>query len=202
MNYLQKIKDKEKKSLIINIIKISLIIFVSISLLGNFVPFFQAYDDISYGLSSILLANGSYGFSNQLLQETGNSAFMPLEWVKTQYNTAIPKSSVGIHVIGSAFYYIGGIGGLFYLGPIFTILLIIFSERIATKLFGSIVGLITLILLVSDWRIFEIGLRLMTDNIFSAFFILGCFYLTKFLKKRNYIFILLCSMFFVRYIYE
>ena len=70
MNYLQKVKGEEKKSLIINIIKISLIIFVSISLLGNFVPFFQAYDDISYGLSAIYLANGSYGFTNQLLQET------------------------------------------------------------------------------------------------------------------------------------
>jgi len=196
MNYLQKVKGEEKKSLIINIIKISLIMFVSFSLLGNFVPFFQAYDDISYGLSAILLANGSYGFSNQLLEETENSAFMPLEWVKTQYNTAIPKSSFGIHGIASAFYYLVGIGGLFYLGPIFTILLIIFSERIATKLFGSFVGLVTLILLVSDWRIFEVGLRLVTDNIFSVFFILGCFYLLKFLKKRNYIFILLCSMFF------
>ena len=150
---------------IINIIKIAIIIFVSISLLGNFSPFYFGSDSLVYGLAAINIANGSWGITNELLQETGSWDFTPSQWIKTEHNTAIPGGALGIHGVSSAFYFIGGYAGLFYLGPIFTILLLIFSERIATKLFGSFVGFVSLVTISSSTIIFRFGLQLLTDII-------------------------------------
>jgi len=194
----QKSLDEQKNAIkVLNIIKIAILIFVSISLLGNFSPFYFGADSLVYGLSAINIANGSWEISNELLQETGLWEFVPNQWIKTEHNTATPIGSWGIYGISAAFYFIGGYAGLFYLGPIFTILLLIFSERIATKLFGSFVGFVSLVTISSSTIIFRFGLQLLTDIIFTLFFILGCFYLVKFLRKKKEKFVFLSSVFFV-----
>jgi len=177
--------DQSKRVKIINIIKIALFVFISFSLLANFYPFYSDADSLVYGIASISLANGSYSYSSEFLKETGLSEFIPVQWIKTIHDTAIPKTGVGIYGFSSSAYLIAGEYGLFYLGPILTIIFLITAERIATNFFGRFVGLITLIFLVSDFSITIIGRQLMTDNIFSLFFILGCFFLIKFLKEKK-----------------
>ena len=149
---------KNKTTLALNVIKISIIIFTSIYLIGNFAPYHMGSDSLLYGISSVNLANGSWGISNELLQETGSIEFVPPQWVKTVQNTAVPLGNPGIYGVASFFYLLAGYSGLFYLGPIFTILLLIFSERIATKLFGRFTGLITLVLVSTSGIILVHGI--------------------------------------------
>lgn len=182
---------------IINIAKIALLIFISFSLLAYFYPFYTDVDSLVYGVTTISLANGSYSYTSDLLKETGLWEFVPVQWVKTIHNTAIPKTGVGIYGFSTISYLLGNYYGLFYIGPIFSILFLISAERIATNLFGRFVGLVTLIFLVSDFTITIIGRQLMTDNIFSLFFILGCFFLIKFLRDKKNKLILFSSLFFV-----
>jgi len=191
------VTDQIKRVKIINIIKIALLVFISFSLLANFYPFYSDKDSLVYGITSISLANGSYSYTSELLKETGLSEFIPVQWVKTIHDTAVPKTAVGMYGFSTSAYLIAGEYGLFYLGPIFTIIFLISAERIATNLFGRLVGLVTLIFLVSDAIITIIGRQLMTDNIFSLFFILGCFFLIKFLREKKNIFIFLGTLFFV-----
>jgi len=188
---------KNKPVLTINVIKIAIIVFIALFLLGNFGPYYWGADSLVYGISAINLANGSWEFTNELLQETGKYEFVPNQWVRTVQNTtAIPYSSVGIYGVSAFSYIVGGYSGLFYIGPIFTILLLIFSERIATNLFGRYVGLITLVIVSTSAIVFRIGPHLLTDNMFAVFIILGCFYLIKFLQERKIGLIFLCSVFF------
>ena len=176
--------------------KITIIGFVSIWLIGNFNPFYAGSDSKLYGVSAIDLANGEFGFTNELLQETGKWEFIPFQYVKTIQNTAIPIGSFGIYGLSSVAYYVAGLNGLFYLGPIMLIILLISSERIATNLFGRGAGLATLLLISTDFAILNSGLQLLFDITFSLFFIFGCFYLIKFLHKKKNLYIFLCSLFF------
>ncbi len=191
------IKNKIKSISVLDYVKILILIFVSISLIANFYPYYEGWDSFVYGISAISLAQGTFGITNELLIDTGNTEFVPTHWVKTVHNNAVPIASPGILALSAFFYLIGGYYGLFYLGPIFSIILLIFSERIATKLFGSFVGLFTLVLLSTDFIFLSTGVQLLTDNIFSLFFILGCFFLIKFFQKEQYKLIFLCSVFFV-----
>jgi len=180
----------------IDLVKILIIIFVSISLIANFKAFFLGADSLVYGISAINLANGSFGFTHELMQQTGWSEFIPAQWVATIHNTAIPTGGLGIYGLSAFSYLIGGYYGLFYLGPIFTIALLVISERVATKFFGSLAGLVTLVLLSSDTMLYFVGLQLLTSNIFSVFFILGCFSLIKFFHNGGDRFLLFASAFF------
>jgi len=195
MQFSRYLVGKNKTDITLNVIKITIIVFTSIYLIGNFVPYYVGIDSLVYGASAVNLANGSWGISNELLKETGLWEFVPNQWVKTVHNTAVPMGNPGIYGIAAVFFLLGGYFGLFYLGPIFTILLLIFSERIATKLFGKFTGLITLVLVSTSGIILIHGLWLYTDLIFSVFFILGCFYLIKFLQERRAGLIFLCSVF-------
>jgi len=177
-------------------IKIVIIIFVSFSLITNFVPYTKGADDMVFALSSIDLAGGSFGLTNELLEKTGDTMFVPRQWVKTSFDSAIPIGSFGIYGIGAVSYLVGGLYGLFYVGPIITIFLIILSERMSTKFFGSLAGLVTLVVLVADWRIFSVGLRFLNDNLYAVFFLLGTFFLIKFFYNQNPKTILFCSIFF------
>jgi len=177
-------------------IKIVIIIFVSFSLITNFVPYSKGADDMVFALSSIDLAGGSFGLTNELLEKTGDTMFVPRQWVKTSFDSAIPIGSFGIYGIGAVSYLVGGLYGLFYVGPIITIFLIILSERMSTKFFGSLAGLVTLVVLVADWRIFSVGLRFLNDNLYAVFFLLGTFFLIKFFYNQNPKTILFCSIFF------
>jgi len=109
----------------------------------------------------------------------------------------VPFVSSGMVGISALIYLLGGYYGLFYLGPIFTILLLITSERVATKWFGSFVGLLTLVFVSASSVIYFWGSILMTESIFSVFFLLGCFYLIKFFHEKSERLILLSTVFFV-----
>jgi len=187
---------KSNQDFLIKIAKIIILGFVSFSLISNAIPFYLGFDDVNYGIISINLSQGNYAITNELLQETGNTNFIPHAYVKTSNDSAIPKSGVGLNAIGAFSYLIGGFYGLFYFGPIITIVFLIIYERITTKLFGNLVGLIAILFLVADWQFFFVGLRFLTDNIFSLFFILGVFSILKFFQKKDDRYILLCSIFF------
>jgi len=191
------LQRKIKSISILDGLKIGIIIFVSFSLIANFNPFYNGGDDYDIAIAGIILANGTYGYTNELWQETGNSRHNPSHWLATTQNVLVPISSPGIIATSAFSYLIAGYYGLFYLGPIFTILFLIISERISTKLFGSFVGLITLVFLVSNLAIFMIGRQLLTDNVFALFTILGIYYLIKFLHEKKDKLILISSIFFV-----
>ncbi len=182
---------------ILGIIKIAFIIFISFSFFTNISPFYEGGDDYVYAITGIDLANGSYGYTNELWAETGRIEFIPQHWKETNVDVLVPVSSPGILSTSALSYLIGGYYGLFLLGPIFSILFLIISERVATKLFGSFVGLVTLVFLGTDLMIFKVGIQLLTDNIFSVFFILGVFYLIKYFREKNDKLILISSIFFV-----
>jgi len=187
-----------KYASILDSIKIIIIMIISVSLLAFFIPYYEGRDSLLYGGSAVALSQGYYGITNDLLKEYGGEPFVPNpSWIITFQNTAIPPGNPGIYGLAAISYLIGGIYGLFYLGPIFGILLVISCERIATKLFGNIAGLVTLVLVATDSMIFLIARLLLTDIIFSLFFILGCYYLITYVHERRDRLILFSSIFFV-----
>ena len=192
--FLQKPKNKYNFSL--GIIKIVIIFFAGVYVIGNFVPYYEGVDAYLYGLGAIEMVNGSYEYSNEFLQSTAlDNIFATGAYIKTSHGTLIPDGSFGIFTLSALSYLLGGYYGLFYLGPISTILFLIISERIVTKLFGGFVGFVALIFLSTDVRVLNVGSNLLTDSIFSLLLILGSFFLIKFLKERNDHWIIICSSF-------
>jgi len=195
---LEYLSSKKNQDFLIKVIKIIVLGFVSFSLLANAIPFYLGFDDVNYGIASIELSKGNASITNELLQETGLKFFVPYSHVITSdKKSAVPVFTAGIYSFGALSYLLGGFYGLFYFGPIMTIILLIFYERITSKFFGNLVGLLALLLLVADWQVFFVGLRFLTDNVFTLFFILGVFSILKFLQKKDDRYILLCSTFFV-----
>jgi hypothetical protein len=189
-----KIKKNKIERFILPISKITIISFLVIFLCGFFFPYHEYPNDSrGYGLYAIRLVDGDYEFSSDLLTSTGKDEFVPATWIKTPHDTAIPDSMPGIAVLGAIFYLIGGEAGLFYLGPIFAICFLIASERIATKFFGPYVGLLTLSFLATNEIFFWVGRGLLTSNVFSLLFILGFYFMIKFLRTKRYNLLLLSS---------
>ena len=186
-----------KSDQILRFAKISIIVFVSIYLIGNFIPYYEGSDGYTFGVASLNLAEGKYSITNELLQETGRWEFLPVHWTKTVFNTAVPNVDIGLPVVGSFFFVIFGYPGLFYLVPILTIFFLIISERVSTKLFGKYVGFFTLLLLASNIWILETGRHFMSDIFFALLSIMGIFYLIKFFHSKNCNFILFASVFFM-----
>lgn len=179
---------------ILNFSKIIVIVIFTIAIFANVVPYFEAtHDSYVYALESIKLTKGTWSVSNNLLLETGDWEFVPNSWKKTVFNTAIPKYPPGLPAIGSIFYMLGGLYGLFYLSPIFATILLIISERVSTNLFGKYVGFLTLLFLASNGIIFISGIHLLSDNIFSALTVLGFFCLIKFLYQKNLVYLVFAS---------
>jgi len=191
------LQRKIKSISILDVIKIGIIIFVSFSLVANFHPYYNLVDSLIYGYTGIGLTEGTYEITNELFEKTGDPLHLPKFYAKSIYGTAVPFASAGMLGISAFAYLLGGYYGLFYVGPIFTILLLIISERVATKWFGSFVGLLTLVFVSSSDVIYFWGLFLMTDSIFSVFFILGCYFLIKFFHEKRERLLLLCTIFFV-----
>jgi len=189
-------KEKIKAISIIDAIKIGIIILVSFTLLTNINPYYGGGDDYDIAIAGINLAKGSYGITNELWQKTGASMFVPQHWYETEQDVLVPVTSPGLVSISALSYLIGGYYGLFFLGPLLSILFLIISERVATKFFGSFVGLVTLVLLGSDLTIFKVGVQLLTDNIFNVFFVLGIYFLIKFFHEKKDKLILASSIFF------
>lgn len=184
-----------RKNIILNSAKLAILVFFSVMVLAHFVPFYEATpDSYVYALKSESLTQGSWTVTNDLLQNTGDWVYVPNSWKKTIHNTAIPKYPPGLPVIGSIFYFVSGPYGLFYLGPILGISLLIVSERIATRLFGRYVGLLTLMFLVTNGVIWVGAKHLLADNFFAIFSILGFFFLIKFLEEKRFSNLFISSM--------
>jgi len=190
------ILNVKKTKYIIIIIKVAIICFYSFYLLDNPVPFYELNDAMLYSISSEHLANGMYGFTNELMQRFNGGPFIPYQWVGTIHDTAIPNSQVGIMLLGSISFLIGGYTGLLFIGPLFAILLFIVSERISSKLFGPIPGLVTLIVIVTSTIILWNGRGPHTDLIFTLFVVLGFFYFVEFFHEHKNRQILFASIFF------
>jgi len=188
----------KKLDFLLNAGKIIVILVVFIFIVGNIEPYYEAKDAYLYEVVAVNLSNGIYSDTNELLQETKRFEFIGSNWIQTnQGDTAIPQSGAGLAVIGAFFYVLGGHAGLLLLSPIFAILLLIFTERIATNLFGKYVGLLALLFLATSNLLYRNSILLQTEAVFSVFFILGTFFLIKSLKtKKNYQFFL-ASMFFM-----
>lgn len=180
---------------ILTISKIVVIAYVSFYLMTNFIPYYEGADAYIFAISAINLSEGTYSISNELLQETGQWEFVPLHWTKTVFNTSVPNVDIGLPLIAAFSKVVSGYYGLFYLGPIFTILLLVVSERIASNLFNKYVGFITLLLLSSNVWILDTGHYLMSDHIFAILSLIGIFYLIKFFKHENTRHLLYASIF-------
>jgi len=182
---------------LINFSKIAIIIVVSSYFVIGTIPYYEGTDSFLSAIFAINLINGSHEYTNDFLQNSDGDEFIPLQWAKTINNSLVPATSPGLPALAAFSYYLAGLYGLFYLGPIMGITYLIVTERIATKLFGSKVGLITLIFLSMNANILLSGQDLLTDLLFSSFLILGCYYLIIFLQNKNEKHVLLCSLFFV-----
>ena len=178
--------------------KIAIILFVGITLLLYSDPFFErSNDSYLYGFAAIRISEGQFTYSNELLEDTGQLEFVPRQWLQTIHGEVVPGgTTIGFSVIGSIIYKIFGIYGLFYFGPISAIILLIVAERITNHLFDKKIALLTLLFLGTSEMIMYVGRLFLTDNFFTIFFILGCFYLIKFYRDENEKFILLSSIFF------
>jgi len=186
-----------KKKYVIVIIKITVISFFSFYLIDHPFAWYFGSDSTVYAISSIDLANGTYGFTNELMQRFHGGPFIPAQWVSTIHDTAIPGIQIGLVLVGSTAYFLAGPVGLYYIGPISAVFLFISVERIGTKLFGPIPGLVTLILFVTSAMVLWTGRFLGTDIIFSLFLILGFFYFVKFFNCLGGKNIFLASVFFL-----
>jgi len=189
-------KSKNVKFFSLGTIKIIIIILASVYLIGSFATYYEGKDAFLYGSGGIDIIQGSYEYTNEILQKTDfDYIFAAGPYVETKHDTLIPDGSFGMLPLAGFSYLLGGYYGLFYLGPITTILFLIISERVVTKLFGGFAGLAVLIFLSTDKTLLNVGSQLLTDSVFSLLLILGCFFLIKFLKEKTNTSILFCSSF-------
>jgi len=194
-----RLNNSRKLLLTLDLLKILFIIFVAFSFVAQMFPYYGGYDSYIYGNTAVNLAdNGIYGFTNELLKKTGLWEFVPWTYSKTVHNVAVPiGAGIGMHGITTLAYLLGGYYGLFYIAPIFSILLIIAIDRICINLFGRFVAFVAVILVGTNWVIFEMGRQLLSESIFTFFFIIGIFFLVKFFRNKDETLILLSSSFLV-----
>lgn len=189
---------RKKSDTILIVAKIALISLSGLFLIGNFNPYFEGNDAYSYAIATKLLVDGSIFYSNELLELTGRSEFIPQDHMLTNDGqTALPAGYVGFFGITALAYLLGGDYGLFFLGPISGIIFLIVSERISTHFFGKYVGLLTLLFLSTNHYLFRTSLNLQNEAIFTTFFLLGCYFLINFLKNNKKIYLLTASSFLV-----
>lgn len=196
MNFEKIIISSNINNKIINILKILIICFVGSSMILFFDPFYERTEDsYLYGVFAIRTIDEGYTFSHELIQNNEYRGFIPSQGFRTIQGDAVP-SVLGMPLISSAVYSVFGLYGLFYFGPIATIILLIISERITTKLFSKTMGLIVLSFLATSELLLYVGRVLLTDNFFTIFFILGIFYLVMFYRNKKEKHILFASIFF------
>ena len=191
------VKNSNKlENSIIKIIKISIVLFISFSILGQFVPFFEGSNSYFYGMASILFIEEGITKSNPFLEKYETNEFLIENWLRTDQNEMIPMSGNGLIILGGIAYLFGGYFALYYLSPILFIILLIVSERTATKLFGKYTGLITLILLSASNLLYRNSIQLHTESLFCLLFVLGAYFLIKFGRTNQSYLILISSIFF------
>ncbi|MBM2820099.1 MAG: 2 protein, partial [Nitrosarchaeum sp.] len=118
-------------------------------------------------------------------------------YTKTLQNDAIPIGGLGMHALSTLAYILAGQYGLFYLVPMFTILLIIAIDRISLKLFGRFVSFASVLFAGTTYWIIGFGVQLYTESIFTLFFIMGIYFLIKFHHDKKVTQIFLTSSFLV-----
>jgi hypothetical protein len=192
--YTKKISKLENN--LVKITKIVIIVFISFSVLGHFIPFFEGSNSYHYGIASILLVEEGITKSNSFLEKYETDEFLVENWLRTDQNEMVPMSGNGLIALGGIAYLIGGYFSLYYLSPIFFIILLVVSERIATNLFGKYAGLITLILLSTSNLLFRNSIQFHTESLFCLLFVLGAYFLIKFGRTNQSYLILLASAFF------
>ena len=178
----------------VNMIKIIIIITVASYLFLDIIPFYEGANPYFYAVESINFSNGIFDYSNQFLEETGRDEFVSGNWLVTIHNTAVPIAGIGLGILGSIFFTIGGYFGLFYLTPIFAIILLITTERLGTLVCNRYVGLIALLFLGTSNLFLRNSIQLQTDTVFAVFLILGIYFLIKFTKKDNLNYLLIASI--------
>jgi len=188
--------SKRLENNLLKIVKITIIVFISFSVLGHFIPFFEGSNSYFYGIASILFTEEGVTKSNPFLEKYETNEFLVENWLRTDQNEMVPVSGHGLITLGGIFYFFGGYFGLYYLSPIFFIILLVVSERIATNLFGKYAGLITLILLSTSNLLFRNSIQLHTESLFCLMFILGTYFLIKFGRTNQSYLILIASAFF------
>jgi len=173
-----RLNNSRKLLFTLDLLKILFIIFVAFSIVAQMIPYYKGADSYIYGNTAINLAdNGIYGFTNELLEETDLWEFVPRSYTKTVYNVAVPMGAgMGMHAMATLAYLLGGYYGLFYLGPIFSILLIIAVDRISVNLFGRFVAFVAVILVGTNSVIFLMGRQLISESVFTFFFHYGNFF--------------------------
>ncbi len=187
--------NKLEKNLV-KITKIVIIVFISFSVLGQFVPFFEGSNSYFYGIASILFVDEGLTVTNPFLEKYETNEFLIENWLRTNENEMTPMSGNGLIALGGIAYFFGGYFALYYLSPILFIILLIVSERIATKLFGKYAGLITLIILSASNLLFRNSIQLHTESLFCLLFILGTYFLIKFGRTNQTYLVLIASTMF------
>ena len=90
MSLIKKLKYQDHKlDRIVDLSKIFIIIFISVYLIGNFIPFYEGFDAYIFGITAINLSEGSFSITNELLKETGEWTFVPRHWSKTISNDSM-----------------------------------------------------------------------------------------------------------------
>ena len=189
-------KISELENNLIKITKIAIIVFISFSILGHFVPFFEGSNSYFYGIASILFVEEGVTQSNPFLEKYETNEFLVENWLRTDQNEMFPMSGNGLIVLGGIFYLFAGFFGLYYLSPILFIILLIVSERTATSLFGKYAGLITLVLLSTSNLLFRNSIQFHTESLFCLLFVLGTYFLIKFGRTNQHYLILIASIIF------
>ena len=189
-------KNNKLEKNIVKITKIGIIVFISFSILGQFVPFFEGSNSYFYGMASILFVDEGISVSNPFLEKYETNEFLIENWLRTNQNEMTPMSGNGLIVLGGIAYLFGGYFALYYLSPILFIILLIVSERTATKLFGKYAGLITLIILSASNLLFRNSIQLHTESLFCLLFVLGTYFLIKFGRTNQTYLVLIASTMF------
>lgn len=191
------LKTRIKNLGLLEITKISLIIIVGFFLIGFFNPFYEYPNNAKiYGHQALIMSELEYEYKNPWLEKTGFWEFVPAAMVKTQFNTGIPNILPFYPAIGAFFYKLFGLPGLFYLNPMITVLFLVISERITSKFCGRKISFFVLIFLATNEMTFWVGSSLLTSMLFSVFFMLGIYFLLKFLKIEKSSNVLWMSIFF------
>ncbi|MCV0430397.1 hypothetical protein [Nitrosopumilus sp.] len=180
----------------VSLCKILIIGFFGFYLISNFAPYYDTADGYTLATIGIKLSQGQYAITNELLENTGKFEFKPGDWANTiDPSYAVPLGPIGFHLWASFLYSLTGNFGLFYFGPISGILLLIVSERVSTKLFGKYVGLLAILFLVTNHIFLRSAVSFQTESSATILFLLGFYFLIKFIKNLSNLSIFLTSLF-------
>jgi len=189
---------KNPIDLAIKIAKIVVISYCAVYVIGNFIPYYEGDDAYVFGATALNLAEGKYSITNDLLQETGFWEFVPLHWIKTVDNHSVPGiAGVGFPAILTISYIAAGYYGLFYAGPIISVIFLIAAERISTKLVNKETGLFVLLLFATNSWFLKTSLHAMSDIAFSLFVAIGAYYLVQAVQTKNQKKLFFSTIFFV-----